>query len=210
MTPPPAKPPRRTQADRRAATRGAILAAAARGISRDGYGSLVLERVASDAGFTRGALYHHFSDKEELALAVVEWSLQLWRAEVGAPAARATDPVEAMLLLARGHAVFCRREIAPLIMTLRVELGGSDHPVGQLIDRALQDGYTFVAGLVKAARSAGSLPDGPPPETVARAFVGAVEGLTIQLAGEPRYDEAMAERAARGVLGLPPDLETTP
>ena len=204
MTPTPAKPPRRTQADRRAATRAALLEAAARGISRDGYGNLVLERVASDAGFTRGALYHHFSDKEELALAVVDWSLQLWRAEVGVPAVREPDPVEAILLLARGHAVFCRREIAPLIMTLRVELGGSEHPVGQLIDRALTDGYAFVAELVKAAREAGTVPPGPPPRTVARAFVGAVEGLTIQLAGEPQYDEAMAERAALGVLGLPP------
>lgn len=204
MTPPPPKPPRRTQADRRAATRSALLEAAARGISRDGYGNLVLERVASDAGFTRGALYHHFSDKEELALAVVEWSLALWRDEVGAPAARATDPIESILLLARGHAVFCRREIAPLIMTLRVELGGSEHPVGQLIDRALGDGYVFVAGRVKAARDTGALPPGPPPKTVARAFVGAIEGLTIMLAGEPRYDEAMAERAALGVLGLPP------
>src|SRR3954451_2136137 len=129
----PKTPQRRTQADRRAATRSAILESAATGISRDGYGNLVLERVASDAGYTRGALYHHFSDKEELALAVVQWSLGEWRREVGAAAVRETDPVDALIVLGRGHAVFCRREIAPLIMTLRVELGGSDHPVGQLI-----------------------------------------------------------------------------
>ena len=65
--------PRRTQAARRAATRAALLEAAARGLSRAGYGNLILEQVASEAGYTRGALYHQFAGKEELALAVVEW-----------------------------------------------------------------------------------------------------------------------------------------
>lgn len=205
MTPAPAKPPRRSQADRRAATRAALLAAAARGISRDGYSGLVLEQVARDAGYTRGALYHHFVDKEELASAVVEWSLREWQLEVGVPAARASDPVEALIALARGHAVFCRRDLAPLLMTLRVELGGSDHPVGQLIDGTLAQGVDFVAARVKEARAAGAIPPGPPPRTVARAYVGAVEGLAIQIAGEPQYDEALAERAVRGLLGLPPE-----
>ena len=64
---------RRTQAERRATTRAALLEAAARGLSRSGYGNLVLEQVAAEAGYTRGALYHQFSGKEELALAVVDW-----------------------------------------------------------------------------------------------------------------------------------------
>ena len=37
------------------------------------YGNLILERVASEAGYTRGALYHQFEDKEDLALAVLDW-----------------------------------------------------------------------------------------------------------------------------------------
>ena len=64
---------RSTQAERSARTRGALLESAARGLSRYGYGNLILERVASDAGYTRGALYHQFKDKEDLALAVIDW-----------------------------------------------------------------------------------------------------------------------------------------
>ena len=64
---------RLTQADRRARTRSALLESAARGLSRYGYSNLTLEQVAADAGYTRGALYHLFTNKEELALAVVEW-----------------------------------------------------------------------------------------------------------------------------------------
>ena len=78
----PAARRRSTQAERSARTRSALLESAARGLSRHGYGNLVLEQVARDAGYTRGALYHQFEDKEDLALAVVEWVDETWRREV--------------------------------------------------------------------------------------------------------------------------------
>ncbi len=84
---------RPTQAQRRARSRSALLESAARGLSRYGYGNLVLEDVARDAGYTRGALYHQFKDKEDLALAVIEWVYENWMREVGDLAAQQTDPV---------------------------------------------------------------------------------------------------------------------
>ena len=123
-----------TQAERSARTRSALLESAARGLSRYGYGNLVLEDVARDAGYTRGALYHQFKDKEDLALAVVEWVDEKWRREVGEPA-RESRPVAELLALARGHAVFCRRDIARVVMALRVEFSGQDHPVGRALER---------------------------------------------------------------------------
>src|SRR3954454_10031808 len=44
-----------TQAERSARSRSALLESAARGISRHGYGNLVLKDVAREAGYTRGA-----------------------------------------------------------------------------------------------------------------------------------------------------------
>src|ERR1700684_1431383 len=92
--------PRATQAERSARSRAALLESAARGLSRHGYGNLVLEEVAGEAGYTRGALYHQFKDKEDLALAVIEWVNESWMREVGEPAARQTDPVDELLALA--------------------------------------------------------------------------------------------------------------
>jgi len=60
---------RSTQAARSARTPSALLESAATGLSRYGYGNLNLERVAREAGYTRGALHHQFKDKEDLALA---------------------------------------------------------------------------------------------------------------------------------------------
>src|SRR5271155_2105001 len=101
---------RPTQADRSARTRGALLEAAARGLSRYGYANLILEHVASDAGYTRGALYHQFKDKEDLALAVIDWIDETWRQEVGRLIEQEPDPLVALIVLARGHAVYCRRD----------------------------------------------------------------------------------------------------
>src|SRR5271165_3490267 len=126
---------RSTQAERSARTRSALLESAARGLSRYGYGNLVLERVASEAGYTRGALYHQFKDKEDLALAVISWAEETWMLEVGGPAEREPDPVASLIAMARGHAVLCRRDVARVAMALRVEFSGQDHPVGRELER---------------------------------------------------------------------------
>ncbi|MBV8929591.1 MAG: TetR/AcrR family transcriptional regulator, partial [Mycobacteriaceae bacterium] len=98
----------RTQAQRRARTRSALLEAGARGFSRYGFGNLVLEKVAAEAGYTRGALYHLFSGKEALAIAVVDWVAETWEQEVWEPAQQAAVPVDVLVALGRGHVVFCR------------------------------------------------------------------------------------------------------
>src|SRR5438874_12238313 len=123
---PPAPRRRPSQAERSARTRSALLESAARGLSRHGYGNLVLEDVARDAGYTRGALYHQFEDKEDLALAVIGWVHENWMREVGGPARREPDPVAELMALARGHAVFCRRDIARVVMAPRVGFTGQD------------------------------------------------------------------------------------
>ena len=198
----PVAPRRSTQTERSARTRSALLESAARGLSRYGYGNLILEQVAREAGYTRGALYHQFKGKEDLALAVIEWVNENWTRDVGGPAAREDDPVAQLIALARGHAVFCRRDIARVMMALRIEFSGQDHPVGREIERASRALVKQCARLVEAARRDGSLPPGPAAVVVARAYWGALEGAVIALAGQAPHDELLAARAVAGVLGL--------
>jgi AcrR family transcriptional regulator len=201
--------PRLTQADRSARTRSALLESAARGLSRYGYGNLVLADVASDAGYTRGALYHQFKDKEDLALSVIEWAFETWRREVGFDRLdeHQRDPVGALIALARGHAVYCRRDVARLVIALRLEFSGQDHPVGREVERVYETIVERCAGLIRAGRRAGAIAPGAPARAVALAFVGAVEGAVIGLAGLAPHDESLAVRTAAGVLGL--DVRTS-
>jgi AcrR family transcriptional regulator len=192
---------RRTQAERRARTRAALLEAAAREFSRYGYGNVVLEKVANEAGYTRGALYHLFQGKEELALAVVKWVAESWEQEVWQPAQREAEAVDVLVALVRGHVVFCRRDIARVMMALRVEFAGSDHPVGQVVSEIGKDLARRFSALITAGRRDGSIPAGPAARTLATAAIGAVEGFAIEVAGA-RDDELIAERMVRGMLGL--------
>jgi AcrR family transcriptional regulator len=207
----PASRRRSTQAERSARTRGALLESAARGLSRYGYGNLVLEEVAREAGYTRGALYHQFKGKEDLALAVVEWVDETWWREVGGLVEQEVDPAATLIALARGHAVFCRRDIARVMMALRLEFSGQDHPVGREIERISKTLVKRCARLIDAGRRDGSIPPGPPATAVALAYIGALEGAVIALAGQAPHDERLAARAAAGVLGLdsPPASQPT-
>ncbi len=65
----PRTSPRR-QADRREATRTALLTAARRLFIEKGFGATATPEIVEAAGMTRGALYHHFADKAELFKAV--------------------------------------------------------------------------------------------------------------------------------------------
>src|SRR5829696_5889917 len=201
---------RPTQAERSARSRSALLEAAARGLSRYGYGHLRLEEVAREAGYTRGALYHQFEDKADLALAVVDWVQESWLREVGEAARQQPDPVSELLALARGHAVFCRRDVARVVMALRVEFSGQEHPVGREIERISETGVKRVGRLIQAGRRDGSIPPGPPARASALAFLGALEGAVITLAGQAPHDELLAARATAGVLGLDSATATPP
>jgi len=57
---------------RRELTRTALVEAAAQVFARRGFYGASLDEIADTAGFTRGAIYKNFSDKEGLFLAVLE------------------------------------------------------------------------------------------------------------------------------------------
>ena len=61
-----------TQAERREATRGRILEAAARLFAEQGYEATSTQQILEAAGTSRGALYHHFETKQAIFEAVFE------------------------------------------------------------------------------------------------------------------------------------------
>jgi AcrR family transcriptional regulator len=81
-------------------TRRALLDTARRLFTRDGFQATRTEEIAEQAGLTRGALYHHFKDKEALFVAVhqevlAEVAPLLWR--------RSADPSASAWTLFRAN-----------------------------------------------------------------------------------------------------------
>jgi AcrR family transcriptional regulator len=81
---------------RRELTRTTLIDAAADVFARRGFHAASLEEIAETAGFTRGAIYKNFENKEELFFAVIERridaQLKRFREVIGEDRAAATDP----------------------------------------------------------------------------------------------------------------------
>ncbi|MGH3265570.1 MAG: TetR/AcrR family transcriptional regulator [Trebonia sp.] len=100
---------RRTQADRSAATRQALIVAARRLFAAHGFAEVGTDAIATEAGVSRGALYHQFADKVALFDAVVdavEADIAARLAEQ-ATAEGASDPVQGMRRAVRGWLEIC-------------------------------------------------------------------------------------------------------
>ena len=194
---------RLTQADRRARSRAALLEATARGLSRAGYGDLVLDAVAAEAGYTRGALYHQFRDKEALALATLEWVHETWYAEVGSRVRRGPRARRR----ARGARAPPRRLLPP---RHRRRDGRGARRVRRARPSARprrararwRARRARAARLIEDGRADGTIPAGPAARALALASLRAIEGAVIALAGNAGEDEEVAERIVRGLLGV--------
>src|SRR5215467_4709569 len=100
---------RRTQADRSAATRDALVAAARRLFADQGFAEVPADSIVAAAGVTRGALYHQFADKTALfdaVLEAVEADIARRLAHEVA-AAGISDPVEALRYAVRTWLDIC-------------------------------------------------------------------------------------------------------
>ena len=202
---------RPTQPDRRDRTRTALIVATAEHITRFGYADMVLDRVARDAGYTRGALYHLFANKTELTLATVDWVYDSWREDIGYLCAAEGDPVVTVAAVARSTAVYLRRaDLARAIPRLAADFSGVDHPVGRRVRQIIEEVLTETVRLITAGQRSGAIPAVEPPRELALACLGSVNGVLNPKAGQNPYDTLLAERAALGVLGLLPTPEPSP
>jgi AcrR family transcriptional regulator len=91
---------RRTQEQRRSQTRRALVTAARRLFAEQGFANTGTSDIVAAAGVTRGALYHHFADKQALFAAVVEEEHLLMAMAINAAGESDEDPGPIRALIA--------------------------------------------------------------------------------------------------------------
>jgi AcrR family transcriptional regulator len=83
-----------TRSERSGETRAALLRSASRLICELGMHGASIDRIAADAGYTKGAFYAHFASKEDLFLVMLDEHFATELARLDAVLAGTAEPVE--------------------------------------------------------------------------------------------------------------------
>jgi AcrR family transcriptional regulator len=189
---------RRTQADRSAATRAALVNAARSLFAQQGFAAVGTEVIVRAAGVTRGALYHQFADKTELFAAVVEAVEQDVMAQImrqlGAEAAGGPDPLDELVRGASAWLDACAEPSVQQILLL-------DAPAVLGWERYREIGTRYSVGVVEAvlaeAVRIGRIAD-QPVSPLAHIIVGALDEGALMIARAD--DQATAREQVRDAL----------
>lgn len=189
-----------THAARSEATRGALVSAGRDLFGERGFAAAPLDEVVRRAGVTKGALYHHFDNKEALFLAVFEDVEAGLVRGVLAAAKDGSDPRERLRAGVRGFVIACQDPVVQ-----RIVLQDAPAVLGWEVWRAvdschfsalLHDGLTAAmteaerarrpvdlltqvlrGALTEAAQMAGRSPDAETLATVLEVIDGLLDGL---------------------------------
>jgi AcrR family transcriptional regulator len=182
---------RRSQAERSAATRGALVAAARPLFAQRGFARVGTEEIVRAAGVTRGALYHQFRDKEDLFAAVFEEvdAELAQRVSAAGAAVGASDPLGALRAGADAWLEACTEPEAQRIVLL-------DGPAVLGWERwreiGLRHGVGLVEAVLQAAIEAGQL-EPQPVRPLAHVLIGAIDEAALYVATAADQAAALAD-----------------
>ncbi|WP_402467825.1 TetR/AcrR family transcriptional regulator [Isoptericola aurantiacus] len=193
----------RVSAAHREERRRQIRAAALRAFATKGYQYASIADVVAESGLSAGAIYTHYSGKQELFAAVAEEVLSRRGAELGAAARgdQPPSPTEVLMILARGMA----RDLVDGRVLLQLWAESTVDPeIHQVVQRV---GASFRGVLSEALtawyRTRPDLaPDGPEAATAALlpVMMALGQGFQTQRAMFDDFDAEAYFTAARAVL----------
>jgi AcrR family transcriptional regulator len=182
---------RKTQAERSADTRDALVRAARPLFAEHGFAGVGTEAIVRAAGVTRGALYHQFDDKRELFAAVFELVEAELTKRIGAAVdgSGLSDPIDLMKLGARIWLEACAEPEAHRIVLVEA-------PAVLGWERWREVGMRYGLGLVQAlvgwAIEVGRIRQ-QPVEPLSHVLIGALDEAALYVAQSAEADRARGE-----------------
>lgn len=176
-------------AERTEETREALIAAARKLFAAKGYAGVGTEEIVRAARVTRGALYHHFANKQDLFRVVYERVEQELMERVGAAAGTADGPIGELRAGARAFLEACED---PAVQ--RIALLDAPSVLGWEQWREIGMRYAFgmVEAVLQAAIDAGTI-EPQPVRPLSHLVLGAVDEAAMLVA---RADDGGQTRRA--------------
>jgi AcrR family transcriptional regulator len=180
----------RTQGERTAQTRAALITAARHLFGAEGFAEVGAERIAREAGMTRGALYHQFTDKADLFAAVLD-QVEAEIAQRVAGAVTGFDPADTTAMLLAGAGAWLDASTEPDLQRIVLLDGPSVLGWARWREICLRHAVGLIAALLQDGIDRGSFPP-QPVQALTHVLVGAVDEAALYIA---QADDAAAARA---------------
>jgi AcrR family transcriptional regulator len=198
---------RPTRIERSEETRAALLRAASRSICALGMRGASIDRIAAEAGYTKGAFYAHFASKEELFLVMLDEHFATELARLDAVLSGAGDPVEEARAAAEDFLVHIDAdpEWRRLYQEFATHAARHDAFRAEFAarQRALRERMAGV--FARWAADLGVIPPVPPADIAAMVFFMA-DGFLLNQMIDPELDAAlygrMFEVFMRGLMAM--------
>jgi AcrR family transcriptional regulator len=171
---------RRTQGERTAQTRAALITAARRLFGAEGFAEVGAERVVREAGLTRGALYHQFADKTDLFAAVLD-EVEAEIAQRVTAAVAGFDPADTTGMLLAGAGAWLDASAEPDLQRIVLLDGPSVLGWDRWREICLRHTVGLIAALLRDGIDRGSLAP-QPVQALTHVLVGAVDEAALYIA----------------------------
>jgi AcrR family transcriptional regulator len=191
---------RLTREQSRANTRERLLAAARGAFARNGFHGASVEEIASDAGFSTGALYSNFDSKEDLFLVLMEREIAEHASELAAAVRARTSVAERATGGARQWMIMIDRE--PELLLLFMEFwayGVRDPEVRPKVAVRFAQMREVLTQLIADAVREFDLELAIPAEQLAVAIDALADGIARQKLADP---DAVPDELMGTVLSL--------
>jgi len=155
--------------------------------ARYGYQATSIDRIAKAAGVTKGALYYHFKDKEELLFEAVKNRLGQFERRVVSdvtPVAQAATALRQLAHICREHAT--KSNHRRLIVTLMVEALDTNPRLAAHFRGMMRRFRRFLCDIVTLGQRRGEFRADVNPSVAAEVYAGAIMGAEIQYYQEPK------------------------
>jgi AcrR family transcriptional regulator len=176
-----------TRDESRQLTRRRLIDAAATVFAQRGYRRASVEEIASEAGYTIGALYSNFSGKDEVLLALLEREIGRIAERVVAAAQSEDDPVEKLRAAAGEWMTFLDEE--PELYALMIEfwtIWVRDEELRPRHAARLEAARGFIGSLIQEKADEMGIPMRLPADQIGAAVMALADGLALQHLADPK------------------------
>jgi TetR/AcrR family transcriptional repressor of nem operon len=189
-------------------TRGRLLRAAFQEMHRSGFRNADLDTILARAGVTKGALYHHFDNKEALGYAVVDEVIasnlhQKWVL----PLRNAKSPIDVLVRIVQSESLK-REDIqrsCPLL-NLSQEMSGIDEGFRRRTARLFRDWHDAIAEALREGQKRGMVRSDVNANETATFLIAAYEGYVVlaKNSQDPRTMQSGQRRVSGQIESLRP------